>query len=98
MLNRDAAAKARDQLKTAAENYNQKQRELQARATALYDVRRESSELLIGDVEALVNGLVNVPKEFNLAFAEYQFEYRTFPSVRSCCKRSRTALANAVLS
>lgn len=81
MLNREAVATARQQLEAAAKNYDARQAEVQGLATTLYDLRRESSELLIGDVEAYVNSLAATPKEFDRAFDEYKVEYHTFKGV-----------------
>lgn len=81
MLNREAASTARSQLEAAAKEYDKRQGVVQTLATDLYNLRRESSELLIGEVEAYVNGLASTPKEFDRAFAEYKVEYRTFEGV-----------------
>ncbi|WP_089160436.1 hypothetical protein [Caballeronia sordidicola] len=81
MLNREAASTARNQLEAAAKEYDIRQAEVQALATALYNLRRDSSKLLIGAVETYVNGLASTPKEFDRAFAEYKVEYRTFEGV-----------------
>jgi hypothetical protein len=87
MLNREAASMARNQLEAAARDYDKRQGEVQGLATALYTLRRESSELLIGSVESYVNGLASKPKEFDRAFAEYKVEYRTFESVVAAVDR-----------
>ncbi|WP_430226928.1 hypothetical protein [Paraburkholderia tropica] len=81
MLNREAASTARKQLEAAASEYDKHQSEVQALATALYNLRRESSELLIGAVETYVNSLASTPREFSRAFAEFNVEYRTFEGV-----------------
>jgi hypothetical protein len=81
MLNREAAANSRNELEEAAKEYDRRQGEVQALATALYNLRRESSELLIGAVESYVNSLASKPKEFDRAFADYKVEYRTFEGV-----------------
>ena len=81
MLNREAAATARSQLEAAAKEYDKRQGAVQTLATELYTLRRESSELLIGEVEAYVNSLASTPKEFDRAFAEYKVEYQTFEGV-----------------
>ncbi|QIN62588.1 hypothetical protein SBC1_26040 [Caballeronia sp. SBC1] len=81
MLNREAASTARNQLEAAAKEYDKRQGEVQALATALYNLRRDSSELLIGAVETYVNSLASTPKEFDRAFAEYKVEYHTFEGV-----------------
>jgi hypothetical protein len=81
MLNRESASNARNQLEAAAKDYDKRQNEVQMLATGLHNLRRESSELLIGDVEAYVNGLASTPKEFSRAFAEYKVEYHTFEGV-----------------
>lgn len=81
MLNREAASTAREQLEAAANEYDLQQSTVQGFATALYNLRRESSELLIGDAEAYVNSLASTPQEFGRAFSEYKVEYRTFEGV-----------------
>lgn len=81
MLNMDAAAAARNRLKTAAEIYNIHQRQVEELAKDLYELRRASSEQLIGPIEGFVNALASVPKEFNRAFAEYRIELKTFDGV-----------------
>ncbi|MCX4177377.1 MULTISPECIES: hypothetical protein [Paraburkholderia] len=81
MLNREAASTARNQLEAAAREYDRRQGDVQGLATALYNLRRDSSELLIGAVESYVNSLASTPKEFDRAFAEYKVEYRTFEGV-----------------
>jgi hypothetical protein len=81
MLNREAASTARKQLEAAANEYDKRQGEVQGLATALYNLRRESSQLLIGAVETYVNSLASTPREFSRAFAEFNVEYRTFEGV-----------------
>lgn len=81
MLNREAAANARKQLESAALEYNAQQGNVAGLATSLYNLRRDSSETLIGEVESYVNGLASTPKEFDRAFSDYKVEYRAFEGV-----------------
>lgn len=81
MLNTAAATAARNQLKAAVEDHNSRQKQVEKKATALYELRRESSRTLIGDVEAFINTLANVPTEFSRAFVEYKVEFSTFLGV-----------------
>lgn len=81
MLNMDAAAKARNRLKTAADSYNTHQAEVEKLASELYGLRRSSSEELIGPIESFVSNLAGAPKEFSRAFSEYRVELHTFDGV-----------------
>ncbi|CAZ87628.1 conserved membrane hypothetical protein [Thiomonas arsenitoxydans] len=81
MLNMDAAASARNRLKTAVDCYNSHQEQTKKLAEQLYALRRSSSEELIGPIESFVNGLASIPKEFNRAFAAYHVELQTFDGV-----------------
>lgn len=47
----------------------------------LFNMRRDTSEELIPDVEAYVTGLANSPKEFQKTFASYKAEFKAFNEV-----------------
>ncbi|MHA6897188.1 hypothetical protein ACQUJT_24400 [Ralstonia pseudosolanacearum] len=81
MLNRDAAAAARNRLKSAADSYNAHQKQVEELATDLHALRRSSSDALIGPIQSFVNNLAAVPKEFSRAFSEYRVELHTFDGV-----------------
>lgn len=81
MLNKDAADKARDRLKVAADSYDAHQSEVTQLAGDLYELRRSSSEALIGPIETFVRAIGGTPKEFDRAFAEYHVQLQTFDGV-----------------
>lgn len=81
MLNRELAANARDNLKAAVESHASNFDHVTKLSTQLYELRRDSSHGLIAEVEAYVNTLAAVPKEFSRTFAEYKVELRTFDGV-----------------
>jgi len=81
MLNRDAAAIARNNLQEAVQQHRVHLETATKLSTELYELRRRSSEDLVADVEAFVNSLANTPKEFCRTFSEYHVERRTFEGV-----------------
>lgn len=81
MLNRDAAAIARNKLQEAVQQHKSHLESATRLSTELYELRRRSSEGLVADVEAFVNSLANTPKEFSRTFSEYHVERKTFEGV-----------------
>lgn len=81
MLNREAAANARNRLERAIREHGAQSTTAKERCTELFELRRSSSEGIIVEVEAFVNTLANQPKEFERAFSEYRIEFRAFDGV-----------------
>lgn len=81
MLNRDAAAAARNKLQEAVSQHKSHLESATRLSTELYELRRKTSHSLVADVEAYVNSLANTPKEFSRTFSEYHVERKTFDGV-----------------
>jgi hypothetical protein len=83
MLNRSAAANAKEAAETAIKKYNDLQLELKDAATSLYELRKQVGDVLVGRVEDLVNGMADHPKEFDKTFAEFQVEFARFNGIEA---------------
>lgn len=78
MFNGDLKKEAIARLTQSAENYKYYAKTVQAASAELFVLRKNSSEEVIGVVEAYINTLANTPKEFDRSFAEYKAEFRVF--------------------
>ncbi len=81
MLNRELAANARNRLQEAVKSHGIQSANVTRLSTELFELRRETSHGLVAEVEAYVNTLASVPKEFSRAFSAYKVELRTFAGV-----------------
>lgn len=78
MFNRDAAAEAKRALEGAVEQYNKAQAAVQGSAVALYELRKQSSQELVTEAQALVNRITGHPQEFDRTFSEFAIEFEKF--------------------
>ena len=78
MFNGDLKKEAIAKLNQSAENYKYYAKTVQATSAELFVLRKQSSEAVIGAVEAYINTLANTPKEFDRSFAEYKAEFSVF--------------------
>ena len=87
MLNRDAAKNAKAQHTKAVEEYTVTLESCELRTMELYNLRRESSQEVVGRVERLVNAVADHPKEFDRSIAEFETELNKFTGVEKDIER-----------
>ena len=81
MLNGDMKKEAISALKDAQKKHEAEAIYVGSASTKLFNLRKSSSEQVIGQVEEYVNGLANSPKEFDKTFAEYRAEFSVFDEI-----------------
>ncbi|MCH7342921.1 hypothetical protein LZ017_05945 [Pelomonas sp. CA6] len=82
MLNRSAAADAKEAAEAAIKKFNGFQAEVLEASTSLFELRQQVGEALIGRAEAFVNEIADHPKEFDKTFAEFHVEAAKFQDIQ----------------
>lgn len=82
MLNRSAAADAKEAAEAAIKKFNGFQAEVLEASTSLLELRQQVGEVLIGRAEAFVNGIADHPKEFDRTFSEFHVEAAKFQEIQ----------------
>lgn len=78
MLNGDLKKEALANLQSAQERYSTLTTNVQKGSEKLFELRKKSSQEVIGSVEKYINTLANSPKEFDRSFETYKAEFKTF--------------------
>lgn len=81
MLHFDTRREAVERLQSLVANYNALTQEVMDAAQRLHELRRATSDDLIGAVEQYVNTLANSPKEFEKSISEYSVAIQSFNSI-----------------
>lgn len=81
MLNNSFRKEELAKLDQAHKCYEATAEKVSEQSIELMNLRRESSEKLITDVENYINSLANTPKELDRSFAEYQASFSTFNNI-----------------
>lgn len=93
-MNREAAGTAKSRLEQAVNAYGESQKKCEELALELYEVRRASSQDIIGPVERLVNGIADHPKGFNHSISDFAVAYAQFGKVETAVEQQ---MADAAL-
>ena len=83
MFNGDLKKEAIGKLNQSVENYQYYAKVVHAVSAELFVLRKQSSEEVIGSVEAYITRLANTPDEFDRSFAVYKAEFRVFTEMLS---------------
>lgn len=81
MLNNGFKKEAISNLEIAHKRYEDRAAQVGKQSAQLMDLRKESSEKLIREVEAYINSLANSPKELNKSFIEYKASFSSFNAI-----------------
>lgn len=68
-------------LKLAQAVHETEAKSVGAASVTLFNIRRDSSNSVIPQVETYINTLANTPKEFDRTFAEYRAEFKVFNEI-----------------
>lgn len=78
MLNNGFKKEAISNLESAHKRYEDRAAQVGKQSVQLMDLRKESSEKLIKEVESYINSLANTPKELDKSFTEYKASFSSF--------------------
>lgn len=81
MLNRELVSVACKELENSVESHQGILKNTVQLSIDLFELRRNSSDGLIVDIEKFINTIAATPKEFSRTFAEYKIELNTFDGV-----------------
>lgn len=91
MLNNGFKKDALRALEDAHKRYEIRAEQVGEQSIELMNLRKESSENLIKEVEAYINTLANTPKELNKSFTEYKASFSSFNAIISRLKKDATS-------
>lgn len=81
MLNNSFKKEAISRLESAHKRYEDRAEQVGKQSIQLMDLRKESSEKLIKEVESYINSLANSPKELDKSFTEYKASFSSFNAI-----------------
>lgn len=83
MLNNSFKKEAISKLESAHKHYENRAAQVSEKSVQLMELRKQSSETLIKEVEVYINTLANTPKELDKSFAEYKASFSSFNTIIS---------------